>query len=165
MVTAWGSIQYLPQTGGDIETETDTQMEAEGGSARGEGEGGAGRNSPQRQVEQGCPGIDKLLSPLACPPGSHLRLGSQLTMRGTQLSISDSRAPFGPSVAHTRAGDQVHGKGVQARSRVGENKTLLFFHVRSLLAVRLLPDFTTEHGHVVSRPGPKLCHLRPAGPS
>lgn len=71
---------------------------------RRKGRGNRKQHNPQRQVGQGCPGINKLPSRLVCPPGSHLRPGSQPNVRCTQFSLLVSSAPLSPSLAHPRAG-------------------------------------------------------------
>ena len=75
--------------------------------------------SLQRQEGQGCPSIDKLPSPLACPP---VRLGSQLTVRGAQSSVLDRPAFLSPSLVHPRAGTRYMKKGPMLDPRAGEKR-------------------------------------------
>lgn len=58
-------------------------------------------------------------SPLACPP---VRLGSQLTVRGTQSSVLDRPAFLSPSLIHPRAGTRYMKKGPTLDPRAGEKR-------------------------------------------
>lgn len=110
-------------------------------------------NRREREREQG--GEESLkadeagVCTLTCPTEFHLRPGSQLTVRGAQSSILDGPAFFSLSLACPRVRTRNMTKGPRLDPRARE-MALIFFYLCYLLAMRLLPDFTTQHGCIVS---------------